>query len=144
MDSPSEGEWKVQGIRSYEEGMELLDKLVATGQTGTVFGEPVTQGEYTVITASAVGIGMGFGYGSGEAEAAGTSEGAGGTEERVPSRGEGGGGGGVSYGRPIAVVTVGPAGVEVRPVIDWLKIGIAALTAFGSMLGMLRAMSRER
>ena len=47
--------------------------------------------------------------------------------------GGGGGGGGMSSGRPVAVISVGPEGVVVHPVIDRTKLGIALLSAVGSM-----------
>jgi hypothetical protein len=47
--------------------------------------------------------------------------------------GGGGGGGGVAAARPVAVISVGPEGVGVHPVIDKTKLGIAILSAVGSM-----------
>jgi hypothetical protein len=37
---------------------------------------------------------------------------------------------------PAAAIVVGPQGVEVKPVFDVTKVGLAALTAFGAV-GML-------
>ena len=135
-------------VKEQKQALELVEKLFAVAQPGAVFGEPVTAGEYTVITASEVKVGMGFGYGSGggtgptlaesetesDEEADGDGEGAG--------YGGGGGGGGVSGGRPVAVINIGPHGVRVEPVIDPTKIALAALTAFGSMFMMLGKMRR--
>jgi hypothetical protein len=43
-------------------------------------------------------------------------------------------------GRPVAVISVGPAGVQVEPVVDITKIGLALITALGAMFMMLRKM----
>ncbi|MEJ2758396.1 MAG: spore germination protein GerW family protein, partial [Anaerolineales bacterium] len=80
-------------------------------------------GEYTVITASEVTIGLGSGYGYGEK-----------TQGQPDNAGGGGGGGGMAAGRPVAVVSVGPDGVQVLPIIDRTKLGIALFSAVGSML----------
>lgn len=71
----------------------------------------------------------GFGIGGGEGGEPGGSTGF----------GAGGGGGGASQGRPVAVVRVSPDGVEVKPVIDFTKVGITALL---SAIGLWRALRR--
>jgi uncharacterized spore protein YtfJ len=126
------------GIQNWEKGTALVEKLFTAAQPSAVYGEPVTAGDYTVITASEVKVGMGFGYGAGggsapEGEKAGDQpqgEGAGG----------GGGGGGASGSRPVAVVSIGPDGVKVEPVVDVTKIGLAFITAVGSMFFTLKKM----
>ena len=50
------------------------------------------------------------------------------------SRVGGSGGGGGSSGRPVAVIVVGPDGVEVKPIFDVTKFGLAVLTAWAVML----------
>jgi uncharacterized spore protein YtfJ len=128
-------------VKSQEEGLEFLEKMLEVAQPEKVFGQPQTYGEYTIITASEAlaGLGYGFGVGSGEGgleDADGGGSGAGG----------GGGGGGMSSSRPVAVISVGPRGVAVEPVIDATKIMLAMFTTLGSMLLMLSRMrsgSRE-
>ncbi len=56
---------KLMAARSEEGVMALVDKLIATARPGAVYGEPVTSGSYTVITASEVTAAGGFGLGSG-------------------------------------------------------------------------------
>ena len=117
---------------------QAMERLLSAADASKVFGQPVTAGEYTVITASEVASGGGFGSGMGFGMPGGrmrqvaeqqstpdsaANEGAGG----------GGGGGGGSMGRPVAAIVIGPAGVEVKPVLDVTKVGLAALTAFGAM-----------
>ena len=54
--------------------------------------------------------------------------------------GAGGGGGGWSQGRPVAVIRITPAGVEVKPVIDVTKSGLTLLLG---ILGVWRAFRKE-
>jgi uncharacterized spore protein YtfJ len=50
------------------------------------------------------------------------------------------GGGGGSSGRPVAIIIIGPDGVTVKPVVDVTKIALAGVTAWGTMLMLLRRM----
>ena len=98
----------------------LMDKVYAATQPGMVFGTPVESNGYTVITASEVMGGGGFGLGGGQGP---DNEGS----------GSGGGGGGGAVARPVAVIAIGPDGVQVKPVVDATKLGLAALTAWGAV-----------
>lgn len=139
-------------VKNQEQGTELMEKLIAVAQPGAVYSEPIASGDYTIITASEVSVGMGFGYGMGGGTMPGPAKGETSTPDEPESReeegggfGGGGGGGGFSMGRPVAVISIGPAGVQVQPVRDVTKIALAFLTAAGSMLFMLsrmRQMSR--
>ena len=118
---------------------DIMDQFLATGHVQTVYGKPVQTGQYTTIPAAEVmsvaGFGMGSGYGSAPNEdLEKTSEGGGG----------GGGGGGRVMARPVAVIVCGPDGVEVKPVVDVTKIGIAVLTTLGFMATMANRMQRHK
>jgi uncharacterized spore protein YtfJ len=136
--------------KGQERSFELMEKLLAVAQPGSVFSQPVQSGNYTVITASELVAGIGFGYGVGGGGAPSTAKPESGDESRSPAGegsggGGGGGGGGMSTGRPVAVVTLGPEGVQVKPVVDVTKLGLAALTTLGAMyltLGRMRRFSR--
>jgi uncharacterized spore protein YtfJ len=104
-----------------------LVKLFGEASPSALFSDPIEQGENTIITAVAWERAGGFGLGVGS-----------GPEEDGGS-GEGGGGGGFSQGRPVAVITIGPAGVQVTPVIDFTKIGVTLLLGG---IGVWRALSR--
>jgi uncharacterized spore protein YtfJ len=120
----------------------MLEKLLAAAQPGAVYSQPVAHGEYTVITASEVGAGGGFGFGMGFGTPSTTRPG----EVAQDQHGNGGGGsagGGGSSGRPVAVIVIGPAGVEVKPVLDITKIGLVALTTWGAILVALRKMRKR-
>lgn len=99
-------------------------KLIGS-QPVTVFGEPVTAGSYTVITAAEVETGGKVEFGSGI------------TQPRrllAQAVARGLGGGETTRGRPVAVIVMGPSGVEVRPVFDLSRValaGLAASTAIG-------------
>lgn len=126
----------------------IADKLFAAAHTRAVYGEPVTSGNYTVITASEVGSGGGGGGGGGygptpqKPAPEGTMAEAQQAEPMVGGSGVGMGGG--AFARPVAVVVIGPEGVEVKPVFDMTKIGIACATTFGAMLLMLGRLRKAR
>lgn len=139
----------VTAVKSQEQGVELMEKLIAVAQPSTVYSDPIAAGEYTIITASEVSVGMGFGFGSGGGSIPKSTEDEAITPDEPESQyeegsgfGGGGGGGGFSMGRPVAVISIGPAGVRVEPVRDVTKIALALLTAAGSMLIMLGRMRR--
>jgi GTPase len=47
-------------------------------------------------------------------------------------------------GRPVAIITIGPDGVRVKPVVDVTKVALAGLAVWASMLGLLRARRQAR
>lgn len=98
---------------------KLIARAMAAAEPGAVFSAPIERGEYTIITCSELSGGVGAGFGS--------------ANDTDGSKGGGGGGGGGSFGRPVAVISIGPRGVEVQPVFDITKVGIAALAAFGAL-----------
>ena len=68
----------------------------------SVVGEPVTVGEYTIIPLVSIGFGFGSGTGTGKSEDIIKGEGAGAGLA---------GGGGI---KPVAVVVIGPEGLQVE------------------------------
>lgn len=101
--------------------VEALGQLVSTAQASAAFGEPCSVGDRTVIPVAEVMCGYGFGMGGGSGSSPGGEAGSG--------SGAGGGGGGGARSRPVAVIVVGPDGVQVRPIIDLSQIYLAAMTA---------------
>jgi uncharacterized spore protein YtfJ len=127
------------------QSLELIDKLIATARPAAVFSPPVSAGDYTVITAAEVSIGVGFGSGGGGGPQPAEKQTADGEAQGQPqdsgySIGTGGGGG--SAARPVAVITIGPSGVEVEPIVDATKIAIAVFTTVGAMALMWSKMRR--
>lgn len=132
-------------VKGQEQSMALMEKLIATAQPSAVYSAPVVSGDYTVITASEVSVGLGFGYGIGGGVGPKPSEGET-TSEAEPQvtqdQPAGFGGGGASMARPVAVISVGPEGVQIQPIVDASKIALAFFTTLGGMLIMLSRMRR--
>ena len=95
---------------------QALSKLVITASADAVFGEPVVNGDTTVIPCSEVAMGMGMGSGSGP------------VDENGNPTGSGSGGGGGARGRPVAAIVITQEGVRVEPIFDLTKIILASLT----------------
>lgn len=132
-----------ESVPNQERANQLMGRLFEATRPNAIFSEPVTQGSYTVITASELSIGMGFGFGGGASVRSEQDE----AEEENDGRpgadyGSGGGGGGGAMARPVAAIEIGPSGVRVEPIVDPTKISIAFFTAIGSMFMMLLKMKR--
>jgi len=129
-----------------EQLSRVLEKIYSAAQPGAVYSEPVTTGNYTIITASEIAAGGGFGSGSGfgpPATPAKQQEETSGREVQPTNSGGGGmGGGGGSRGRPVAIIIIGPDGVTIKPVVDVTKIALAGVTVWGTMLMLLRRMRK--
>ncbi|HKJ28154.1 MAG TPA: hypothetical protein VJ965_10975 [Anaerolineales bacterium] len=128
-------------IKNQDESIRLTERLFEVTAPDAVFSKPRKSGEYTIITASEVAVSLGSGYGFGGSnlfEGADDNEG----EFNAGGGGGGGGGGGVASARPVAVISVGPEGVQVQPVLDRTKFGIALVTAVGSMFLALSRMKK--
>lgn len=111
----------------------LIGRLFDVTRPDAVYSQPISAGEYTIITASEYMAGMGVGYGSGGGLDAKEEPESGGF-------GGGGGGGGTTLARPVATVIISPSGVRVEPIIDVTKIAIAMFTALGAIAMALRKM----
>lgn len=132
--------------RAMDVVQETLGEFLQAGSVNAVYGEPIKEGETVIIPCaevlSIVGFGIGSGYGKGRP--AGMKDEPADEEIEGEGGGAGGGGGGRILSRPAAVVIVSPEGVRVEPVIDLTKIGLAALTAGGFMVGMLIRMMNPK
>ncbi len=142
-------------LKNQENSQEILEKFVETARPSSVFAPPLTAGDYTVITASEVyaGMGVGFGGGGGSAPAAPKEP----ASDQPPAEspktdaaelpagsgvGYGGGGGGVTMGRPVAAITIGPDGVRVEPIVDATKVALAFFTTIGAMALLFSRMAK--
>lgn len=134
----------ITSIKNQEESIRLTERLMEVTEPNAVFSKPRKSGEYTIITASEVTVGLGSGYGYGGYNPPGEEqENKEGASTLAGGGGGGGGGGGMSSARPVAVITVGPEGVQVEPVLDRTKFGIALVTAIGSMFMALSRMKKK-
>jgi uncharacterized spore protein YtfJ len=129
--------------RQGERVAHIADRIFAATAPGVVFGQPITAGNFTVITACEVVSGGGFGSGSGFGRNNALPTGSGETttdrtQQQANSAGGGGGmgGGGGAMSRPVAVITIGPDGVTIRPVYDLTKVALAGLAAVGTILAI--------
>ncbi|MCL4396356.1 MAG: hypothetical protein M1132_05890 [Chloroflexi bacterium] len=114
---------------------ETMDQFLATADVQAVYGEPVQNGDVIVIPSAEVLSVMGFGVGTGGGR----------DESRNLNGGAGGGGGGRVLSRPVAAIIIQPDGAYVEPIVDTTKLGLAALTAAGFVIGMmLRMRARGR
>ena len=114
---------------------QALSKLVLTANADAVFGEPVVNGDTTVIPCSEVVIGVGMGSGGGP------------LDENGNQTGSGSGGGGGARSRPVAAIIITQDGVRVEPILDLTKIVLASLTTGAFILlwiGRLSLMRRSR
>jgi uncharacterized spore protein YtfJ len=129
-----------------EQIASVLEKIYAAARSDAVYSEPVTSGNYTVITASEIAAGGGFGSGFGFGSPTPPPKQYGETSEPQASPTNGGaggiGGGGGSSGRPVAMIIIGPDGVRVEPVVDVTKIALSALTVCGTLVMLLRRMRK--
>ncbi|HXZ03557.1 MAG TPA: spore germination protein GerW family protein [Ktedonobacteraceae bacterium] len=113
---------------------QALSKLAITASADAIFGEPVVNGDTTVIPCSEVVIGMGMGSGGGPAD------------ENGKPTGSGSGGGGGARSRPVAAIIITQDGVRVEPILDLTKIVLASLTTGAFILlwiGRLSLMRRS-
>lgn len=116
-------------------------RLLDTARPSAVFAEPVTSGDTTVIGAAEVLSGAVFGGGGGSSPA---TDGDGRPlPDATDNVGLGAGVGGFATSRPVAVVIIDNNGARVEPVVDVTKLGLAALTAFGSIFFMFSRMFRR-
>ena len=125
---------------------DTLGEFLQSASVDAVYGTPIQDGDTLIIPAAEVLTVMGFGVGSGRGT--GFSKDTESEEEESDEisegSGSGGGGGGRVLARPAAVIISTPEGVRVEPVVDVTKLGLAALTAAGFMVGMLLRMMNPR
>jgi uncharacterized spore protein YtfJ len=123
----------------------VAERIFAAAQPGAVYSPPVQSGNYTVITASQVMSGGGFGSGMGFGPTRpGGAEETGAATTPAQAGGGGMGGGGGASGRPVAVIVIGPEGVQIKPIVDPTQIALAGITAWATMAGMFLRMRRRR
>lgn len=107
----------------------LKESLLGQANVKTIYGEPITAHEKTIIPVARIVYGYGAGAGTG---------GVGSTS----ARGEGGGGGAGVRALPVGVVEVSKEQTRFVPITDRKKMGGALLAGIG--LGVLLAWRRRR
>ncbi len=114
------------------EALGLIGRLFEVGKPDAVYAEPVESGGYTMVTASELIVSMGAGYGGGGGYKPASEDDE--NEEAGFGNSGGGGGGGFASGRPVAVITVGPKGTKVKPIVDPTKIALAFFAMLATMI----------
>jgi uncharacterized spore protein YtfJ len=126
----------------------MWEKIYSAAQPGAVYSTPVTVGNSTVIIASEIMAGGGFGSGLGFESPPASPQQSEETSQPAPSAlsssGGGGGGGGGSSGRPVAIISIGPDGVTIKPIVDVTKIVLAGVTVWGTMMMVLIRMRKAK
>lgn len=102
---------------------EPIESMMKRLTVNSVFGEPVREGDQTVIPVARVSYGFGFGagWGSGTAEPE--------TEDKEAATGEGGGHGGGAMGKaqPLGALRITADGVHFEPLMDPKAIALAGI-----------------
>lgn len=110
----------------------VVSRALNHADARTVYGEPVKQGDRTVIPVAKVSSGYGFGAGTGQ-----------GTDRESDQRGSGGGGGGGGKVdvKPIGYIEVTPEKTQYMPIVDASAIALRVVTLVGiaAILGILFA-----
>lgn len=128
-----------ENMSNQEQVIEMVGRLHDVAKPEAAFSSPVTQGEYTVITAAEVSISLGAGFGGGGGNAQEEED-----KEASQGFGGGGGGGGVATSRPVAAIEIGPRGVVVEPIVDVTKIALALFSAVAAMAVMFSRMKNNQ
>ena len=100
--------------------IEPIEKLFEKLKVDAVFGEPIKEGDVTLIPVADVGVGFGFGTGQNRA-----AEQEGGEAES--SRGMGGGGGGGGKASPRGYIKITPDGVTFESTMDENRVALAGI-----------------
>jgi uncharacterized spore protein YtfJ len=101
--------------------LEPIEKMVDALGVGAVFGEPIREGDVTVIPVAEVRFTFGYGYGSGRGRGEETEGG--------PRTEEGSGGGSGAGGRATAkgYVRISANEVTFEPVLDVTRLALAGI-----------------
>jgi uncharacterized spore protein YtfJ len=102
---------------------EPIEDMLKRLNVGSVFGEPIKEGDATIIPVASVGYCFGYGYGHGSGTAVSTET------DKPPSTGEGagGGGGGGGTARPQGVIRISADGVRCEPLVNATAISLAGI-----------------
>ncbi len=123
---------------------DTMSQFLSAANVDAVYGEPLHEGNTTIIPCAEILSVAGFGVGYGSGGQAQGDQGAQGAQGQQSGSGGGGGGGGRVLSRPVAVVEITPDGVNVKPIVDVTKLAIAGITTWGFMLTLALRMTRGR
>jgi uncharacterized spore protein YtfJ len=98
-----------------------VDEMVRRMNASAVFGEPVQQGDVTLIPVAAVTYGFGTGQGWGRSKPEESP-----AEARM-DEGGGGGGGGAGIARPLGYIRIDQNGATWEPTMDMTRVSIGGM-----------------
>jgi len=103
--------------------IEPIENMMKRLTVNTVFGEPLKEGEQTIIPVASVSYGFGFGAGYGSGQSPDQEEG------QPANVGEGGGSGAGAMGKakPQGVLRITAEGVHFEPAMDPKTIALAGI-----------------
>lgn len=114
-----------------------VDEMLSRMNTSAVFGEPIQQGDLTLIPVGSVlyGFGSGQGYGRGKDEKAG--------EDAPTGEGAGAGGGGGGMARPLGFIKIDPSGAKWEPTMDMTRVSVGGMLLAGWIVFWVMKMIRS-
>ena len=104
--------------------LERIDEMLERMSVNAVFGQPLREGDVTLIPVASVGYAIGYGSGSGRMT--GSASGTGG-EPCGPGEGSGQGGGGGGRARPLGYIRISPDKVAFEPIMDTGRISVLGI-----------------
>jgi uncharacterized spore protein YtfJ len=113
-----------------------VDEMMSRMNTSAVFGEPIHQGDLTLIPVGSVmyGFGSGQGYGRGKDEKAG--------EDAPMGEGAGAGGGGGGISRPLGFIKIDASGAKWEPTMDMTRVSVGGMLLAGWIVFWVMKMIR--
>ncbi len=128
-----------------KEMADRIDKTLDRLTTRAAFGEPVREGDVTIIPVAQISLGFGYGYGtSGRAGEPSEEEPAGESPAETPAAGGVGGGGG-GGARPLGYIQLDSQGVHFEPIMDITRMGMAGILMVAwAVFWFARALRRGR
>jgi uncharacterized spore protein YtfJ len=113
-----------------------VDEMVNRMNTSAVFGEPIQQGDMTLIPVASVtyGFGSGQGWGRGKEEDA--------PADAPPGEGAGVGGGGGGRARPLGFIKIDPSGATWEPTMDMTRVSVGGMLLAGWIVFWVMKMIR--
>lgn len=96
----------------------VLDRVLTVSDVRRVYGEPIREGNRTIVPVAQVQTRFGFGGGSGS-----------GPDEK--SGGEGGGGGGTIAVRPLGYLEITEATTKFVPIVDTTRLAVIGTVVAG-------------
>ena len=121
---------------SVERVNSQVDEMVHRMNATAVFGEPVQQGDVTLIPVASVtyGFGTGQGWGRGKSEDA--------PAEAPMGEGGGGGGGGAGMARPLGFIRIDEKGARWEPTMDMTRVSVGGMLLAGWIVFWVMKMIR--